>query len=105
MKKRRNPFSRIRIVFRPGNPVVKIVLLAVVLLSIGAMIMINSVIKEGQADQDRIKQQIADAQKDNDKYKDGIDNAGTQDGLKDYAENELGLSPTGNTIFVGESKP
>jgi cell division protein FtsL len=105
MKKRRNPFSRIRIVFRPGNPVVKIVLLAVVLLSIGAMIMINSAIKEGQADQDRIKQQIADAQKDNDKYKDGIDNAGTQDGLKDYAENELGLSPTGNTIFVGESKP
>jgi cell division protein FtsL len=85
--------------------VVKIVLLAVVLLSIGAMIMINSAIKEGQADQDRIKQQIADAQKDNDKYKDGIDNAGTQDGLKDYAENELGLSPTGNTIFVGESKP
>ena len=105
MKKRRNPFSRIRIVFRPGNPVVKIVLLAVVLLSIGTMIMINSAIKEGQADQDRIKQQIADAQKDNDKYKDGIDNAGTQDGLKDYAENELGLSPTGNTIFVGESKP
>ena len=105
MKKRRNPFSRIRIVFRPGNPVVKIVLLAVVLLSIGAMIMINSAIKEGQADQDRIQQQIADAQKDNDKYKDGIDNAGTQDGLKDYAENELGLSPTGNTIFVGESKP
>ena len=105
MKKRRNPFSLIRIVFRPGNPVVKIVLLAVVLLSIGAMIMINSAIKEGQADQDRIKQQIADAQKDNDKYKDGIDNAGTQDGLKDYAENELGLSPTGNTIFVGESKP
>ena len=105
MKKRRNPFSRIRIVFRPGNPVVKIVLLAVVLLSIGAMIMINSAIKESRADQDRIKQQIADAQKDNDKYKDGIDNAGTQDGLKDYAENELGLSPTGNTIFVGESKP
>lgn len=105
MKKRRSPFSRIRIVFRPGKSVVKIVLLAVVLLSIGAMIMINSAIKEGQADQDRIKQQIADAQKDNDKYKDGIDNAGTQDGLKDYAENELGLSPTGNTIFVGESKP
>ena len=25
--------------------------------------------------------------------------------LKDYAENEVGLSPTGNTIFVGESKP
>ena len=105
MKKRRNPFSRIKIVFRPGKSVVKLVLLAVVVLSIGAMIMINSAIKDREAEQDRLKEQITDAKQDNDKYQDGIDKAGTQDGLKDYAENELGLSPTGNTIFVGESKP
>ena len=105
MKKRRNPFSRIKIVFRPGNPVVKIVLLAVVLLSIGAMIMINSAIKKNEAEQERIRQQIAQQEKDKQKYENGIDNAGTQEGLKDYAENELGLSPTGNTIFVGQTKP
>ena len=105
MKKRTNPFSRIKIVLRPGNPVVKIVLLAVVLLSIGAMIMINSAIKKNEAEQERIRQQIAQQEKDKQKYEQGIDSAGTQEGLKDYAENELGLSPTGNTIFVGESKP
>ena len=105
MKKRRNPFSRIKIVFRPGNPVVKIVLLAVVLLSIGAMIMINSAIKKNEAEQERIRQQIAQQEKEQQKYQDGIDKAGTEDGMKDYAENELGLSPTGNTIFVGETKP
>lgn len=105
MKRRRNPFSRIKIVFRPGNPVVKIVLLAVVLLSIGAMIMLNSAIKKHEAEQERIRQQIAQQEKDKHKYEQGIDNAGTEDGMKDYAENELGLSPTGNTIFVGESKP
>lgn len=103
MKKKRNPLSRIKIVFRPSSPVVKIVLLAVVLMSIGALILLNSAIKKQEAEQARLRQQIAQAQKDHDKYQDGIDKAGTQEGLKDYAENELGLAPGDSQIIVGQS--
>ena len=105
MARRKNPLSRIKIVFRPGNPAVKIALLVVVVASIAALIMINAANKQRLAEQERIRQQIAQQEKDKQKYEQGIENAGTQDGLEDYAENELDLVPGDNTIFVGDTTP
>lgn len=105
MKKRRNPFSRIRIVFTRGNPTVKIVLLLVVVLSIGALITIHSAITKAEAESERARQAAIAEELKKQKYQNGNDKAGTDEGTQDYAENELGMIPGDNQIFEGETTP
>lgn len=105
MKKRRNPFSRIRIVFTRGNPTVKIVLLLVVVLSIGALITIHCAITKAEAESERARQAAIAEELEKQKYQNGIDKAGTDEGNQDYAENELDMIPGDNQIFEGETTP
>jgi cell division protein FtsB len=100
MMKRVNPLSKYKLVYRPAKPALKIALLGVLVLSTAALVTMSIVIhnKHAQAAADREKSQSLIAE--NQDLQDKIDKHGSKDGVKDYAEEELGMVDKDSVIFV-----
>ncbi len=96
MKKRRNPFSKVKIVFRPGSPAVKVALIVVIVLSAVALFTINGLIQKKNAEIEAGKQHAAALEHDNKDLTDKNNAAGTLDGIIDVAGDEWGLGLPGS---------
>jgi cell division protein FtsB len=99
MKKRVNPLSNYKLVYRPAKPVLKITLLATLVACTTAMVITGVSISRNRAkvaaSEDQQQALIAEQQD----LQDKIDKHGTKDGLKDYAEEELGMVDKDTVIF------
>ncbi len=83
--------KRIRLVYRRSSPLVKTVVLSAIALSLVALLTLSLTIGAARSHTGDLADQAAQLEQEQQDLKDKIDKQGTLDGVKDYAEDELGL--------------
>jgi len=94
----KNPFSRIRLVYRRSSTLLKCVVLAAIVLSTVAIIALRYSILEVQAQNDDLRAQAAALEQENNRLSSYIAELGTVQSIKRIAGEELGLVDP-DTIF------
>lgn len=93
MKKWVNPFSKIKLVYRPGNNLIKIALLAVIVLSTAALITIRIAMDRSQAQNDALRDEAITLEQENQELEKDIEALGSRDSIIEIAGKQLGLVP------------
>ena len=91
MTKRKNPFSRIRLVYRRSSPLLKCVVLATIVLATAALLTIHFSIRQTRQQTDALRAQAARLEQENRELKEYIAQAGTVQSIKRIAMEELDL--------------
>lgn len=95
----KNTKSPIRIKVRKSSMLVKVALLAVLILSAAALLMISVELRRTEAKTDALRKQAAALEQSNSKLCRDIADLGTVDGIIRIAEEKLGLVEPGSIIF------
>ena len=90
MSNRKNPFSRIRLVYRRSSTLLKCVVLAAIVLATAALLTIHFSIRQ-QQDLQQLRTQASRIESSNQTYQERIAQAGTVQEIKRIATEELGL--------------
>ena len=99
MEENRETIGRTNVVVRSGPPLLRIVLVALIVLSItavSALILVNAGIR---AQTRQMQSEIAALQSENEKLKGQISSLGTPESIRDIAREELGLVDP-NTVII-----
>jgi cell division protein FtsL len=100
MKKRANPLSMIRLVYRPGKTLTKLALLGVIVASTVALVTIRTAIAHSEAELNAGRSQAAAQEQENRELEQDIDALGSKDSILDIAEDELGLVDPDTIVYV-----
>ena len=100
MKTKKNPFGRIRLIYRRSSPLTKCVVLAAIVLSTVALISLRVTIQSLQAQQEKLQQQTDQLKYENYQLTRNIAQLGTIESVKRIAETELGLVDPDAQFFV-----
>ena len=100
MKKRANPLSKIKLVYRPGKTLIKVAVLGVIALSTVALVTIHTAIDRGEAKLNAGSAQAAAQEQENRELEQNIDALGSKDSILDIAEEELGLVDPDTVVYV-----
>ena len=98
MARSKNPFSRIRLVYRRSSTLLKCVVLAAIVLSTVAILALRHSIRHAGAQVDDLRNQAAALEQENDRLDSYIAELGTVQSVKRIASEELGLVDP-DTIF------
>lgn len=93
MKKRKNPLSNVRLVYRPGKALIKIALLAVIVLSTAALITIHTAIDRSEKRLEALRNEAISLEQENDALQEDIDALGSRESIIEIAGKQLGLVP------------
>lgn len=93
MKKRVNPFSNVRLVYRRGKALIKIALLAVIVLSTAALITIHTAIDRSEKKREALRNEAIALEQENQALQEDIDALGSRDSIIEIAGKQLGLVP------------
>lgn len=99
MAKRKNPFTRIRLVYRRSSPLLKCVVLATIALSTAALLSLGIFIRNTRQQTEELRLQAAKLQEENQQLEQDIADIGTIDSIKKIAMEELGLVDPDVVIF------
>ena len=99
MAKRKNPFSRVRLVFRRSKPLTKMVVAIAIVLSMAALLALGAAINNYRAQTQALKDQAAQLEQENGQLQDKTDKKGTLEGLLEFAQDFLGLVDPNSVIF------
>ena len=107
MAAKRNPFHRIRLVYRRSSTLLKCVVLATIILSTAALVILRTSIQSEKSQQAQLQEQAAQLQQDNQVLTRYIAELGTVQSVKRIATLELGLVDPDSQFFIpsGESIP
>ena len=100
MKKRANPLSKIKLVYRPGKTLIKVALLGVIVLSTAALVTIHTAIARSEAKEEAMRTQAAALEQQNEELEQDINALGSKDSILDIAEEELGLVDPDTVVYV-----
>ena len=100
MKTQKNPFGRIRLIYRRSSPLTKCVVLAAIVLSTVALISLRVTIQSLQAQQEKLQQQTDQLKYENYQLTRNIAQLGTIESVKRIAETELGLVDPDSEFFT-----
>ena len=103
MANSKNPFSRIRLVYRRSSPLLKCVVLATIVLCTATIITLNATIRGYQTRVDALRAQAAELQWSNAQLQEYISELGTVKSIVRIAGEELGLVPPDTKFFVPEN--
>lgn len=95
----KNTRSPIRIKVRKSSMLVKVALLAVLVVSIAALLMIGTELRRTEAKTDSLRKQAAALEQSNNKLCRDIADLGTVDGIIRIAKEKLGLVEPDSIIF------
>lgn len=98
----KNPLSRIRLVYQRSSTPVKCIVLAAIIVSTVALLTLRAAITEANAREEELRKQAAALEQENNKLTEDIEKVDTIEGMKDIAENELGLVDPDTIIFIPE---
>jgi len=98
----KNPFSRIRLVYQRTSPLVKCIVLAAIILSTVALLTLRIAITEANNREEELRKQAAALEQENNQLSEDIEKVDSIEGMKDIAENELGLVDPNTVIFIPE---
>ena len=107
MAAKRNPFHRIRLVYRRSSTLLKCVVLATILLSTAALVILRTSIQSEKAQQVQLQEQAAQLEQENQMLTRYIAELGTVQSVKRIATLELGLIDPNSQFFTpsGDSIP
>ncbi len=100
MATKNNPFSRIRLVYRRSSPLLKCVVLATIILSTAALIVLRISLQSAQDRQAELQAQAAQLQEENRRLTQYIAELGTVESVKRIATLELGLVDPDSQFFT-----
>lgn len=100
MQKIINALRRVKLVVRKSRPVTKVVALCAVVLSTVALLTLQSAILESRENAAALAEQAADLAQQNQELEQRIDGLDTEEGIRDIAEQELGLVDPDTVILV-----
>lgn len=99
MTNRKNPFRRIRLVYRRSSTLLKCAVLAVIVLSTVALLTIHFAIGQARQNGDALRAQAARLEQQNQQLTEAIAEAGTVQSIKRIAMEELGLVDPDSEFF------
>jgi len=99
MANRKNPFSRIRLVYRRSSPLLKCVVLAAIVLATAALLTIHFSIRQTRQETDELRAQAARLEQENQELKEQIALTGTIQSIKRIAVEELDLVDPDTEFF------
>ena len=107
MAAKRNPFRHIRLVYRRSSTLLKCVVLATIILSTAALVILRTSIQSEKSQQAQLQEQAAQLEQDNQMLTRYIAELGTVQSVKRIATLELGLVDPDSQFFTpsGESIP
>ena len=107
MAAKRNPFHRIRLVYRRSSTLLKCVVLATILLSTAALVILRTSIQSEKTQQAQLQEQAAQLEQENQMLTRYIAELGTVQSVKRIATLELGLIDPNSQFFTpsGDSIP
>ncbi len=105
MGAKRNPFSHIRVVYRRSSTLLKCAVLATIVLSVAALIIIRVSIQNTQAVQNQLQSQINQLSQDNQRLTKQIAELGTVESIQRIATQELGLVNPNGQFFAPNNSP
>ena len=99
MANRKNPFSRIRLVYRRSSPLLKCIVLVAIILSTAALLTIRYSIRSSQQELEQLRNQAARLEQENQQLDQQTSELGTVDSIKQIAQEELDLVDPDAIIF------
>ncbi len=99
----KNPFKRIRLVYQRSSVLTKCVVLAAIVASTIALLTLRLAINHTKAKEDALRQEAAALEQANAELAQDIEKVDTIDGMKEVAEEELGLVDPDTVIFIPEN--
>ena len=99
MTNRKNPFSRIRLVYRRSSPLLKCVVLAAIVLSTAALLTLHFTIRQTRQQTQALRAQAAQLEQENQELKQNIAQIGTVQSIKRIATERLDLVDPGTEFF------
>lgn len=91
MTNRKNPFSRIRLVYRRSSPLLKCVVLAAIVLSTAALLTLHFTIRQTRQQTEALRSEAALLEQENQQLQQNIAQIGTMQSIKRIAMEELDL--------------
>lgn len=102
MTMRKNPFSRIKLVYRRSSTLTKCVVLAAIVLCTAALLTLRGAILSEQAKEEAYRKEAAALEQQNSDLSEDIEKVDSVEGMKDIAEDKLGLVDPDTVIFIPE---
>ena len=99
MANRKNPFRRIRLVYRRSSTLLKCAVLAVIVLSTVALLAIHFTIGQTKQDTEALRQEAARLEMENRQLTEYIAEVGTVQSIKRIAMEQLGLADPNSEFF------
>lgn len=97
-----NPFQNVRIKFKRSKTITKVVVLAAVILSMTALIVLGGAIAGTRAQTEALRSQAAGLEQENRRLEDYIEDLGTVQGIIQIAREKLGLVEPDTVIISPE---
>ncbi|MGM9601241.1 MAG: septum formation initiator family protein [Faecousia sp.] len=98
-----NTKSKVKIRLRKSSPVVKIALIAVLVISIVALLMLRSALQDTRKQTDELRQEAAGLEQSIEKLRQDLDDLGTIEGIVRLAKEKLGLVEPGSVVVSPEN--
>lgn len=98
----KNPFRRIRLVYRRSSPLLKCVVITAIVLSTAVLLTLRFTIQDFQARQQQLALQAAHLEQENRLLTQNIAELGTVESVKRIAREELGLVDPDTEFFIPE---
>lgn len=95
----RNPFHRIRLVYRRSSLFLKILVLVTILASTAALVALRVTVSDYQQQKQALQMQAVALQQENQELTERIAELGTKDSIRRIATEELGLVSPGSKFF------
>jgi len=106
MANRKNPFSRIRLVYRRSSPLLKCVVLAAIVLATVALLTLHGSIRQYRQQTEQLRTQAARLEEENRQLQEYIAEVGTIQSIKRIAKEELDLiDPDAEFFYPVENDP
>ena len=99
MAKRKNPFSRVRLVYRRSKPLTKMVVTVAILLSMVALISLGVAQRAAKNRAAELQQQAQELSQKNEALREDISQLGTVESVQKIARELLGLVTPGTVFF------
>ena len=100
MSKRANPLHRVKLVYRRSSTLLKCVVLAAIVLSIAALIVLRAALVQVQSRNEILRTQAAQLDAENKELKEDISQADSLEGIEKIAQEELGLVDPNASFFT-----
>lgn len=96
----KNPFRRIRLVYRRSSPLLKCVVIGCIVLAIGALLTIGTFIQKAKDREEAARAEAARIEQENAQLEENLEQVGSIDWVEKTAREEKGLLPDGSEVIT-----